>query len=182
MNRNRYILLLSLLLYACNNKPKTIYFDTDIVSSLDIIEEKTSEFHYSAMDTNKIIIPYREEKGVKIITVKVNGLGVVMIFDTGCSGTLISIAEANYLFQKGLLSSKDILGTSKSIIADGSIVENIVINLYEVTIADKIICPNVQATVSNNMSAPLLLGNEVLNRVASYTIDNINKTIVFKLK
>ena len=111
-----------------------------------------------------------------------NGLELDMIFDTGCSGTLISIAEANYLYQKEFLTSDDILGTAQSIIADGSIVENTVINLKEVIIADKIVCSNVQATVSNNVSAPLLLGNEVLNRVASYEIDNLNKTITFKLK
>ena len=105
-----------------------------------------------------------------------------MIFDTGCSGTLISIAEADYLFQKGLLTEKDFLGLSKSKIADGSIVENMVINLKEVIIADQIICHDVVATVSNNISAPLLLGNEVLNRSASFTIDNVNKTITFKLK
>lgn len=67
-------------------------------------------------------------------------------------------------------------------IADGSIVENMVINLKEVIIADQIFCPNVEATVSKNIDAPLLLGNEILNRTESYTIDNINRTIIFKLK
>ena len=105
-----------------------------------------------------------------------------MIFDTGCSGTLISIAEANYLYQKGLLNQEDILGVSQSLIADGSIVENAEINLKEVIIAGKIVCSNVRATVSNSLLAPLLLGNEVLDRAASYTIDNVNKTIIFKLK
>ena len=105
-----------------------------------------------------------------------------MIFDTGCSGTLISIAEANYLYQKGLLTENDFLGISKSMIADGSIVDNMVINLKEVIIADQILCPNVEATVSKNIDAPLLLGNEILNRTESYTIDNINRTITFKLK
>ena len=88
---------------------------------------------YSSMDTTGVvnsntfdfsegkkefIIPYKESKGVKIIAVKVNGVGLEMIFDTGCSGTLISIAEANYLYQKGLLTENDFLGISKSMIAD----------------------------------------------------------------
>jgi hypothetical protein len=55
-------------------------------------------------------------------------------------------------------------------------------NLKEVIIDNKISCPNVTATVSANINAPLLLGNEVLNRVASYTIDNKEQTINFKLK
>ena len=41
---------------------------------------------------------------------------------------------------------------------------------------------NVQATVSANTKAPLLLGNEVLNRTASYSVDNVNKVINFTLK
>lgn len=109
-------------------------------------------------------------------------MAVDMIFDTGCSGTLISLAEAQYMYSKGLLTEDDILGTSHSQIADGSIVENMVINLDRIVIDEKLSCHNVQATVCLNNEAPLLLGNEVLNRAASYTIDNENKVIKFKLK
>ena len=48
---------------------------------------------------------------------------VKMILDSGCSGTLISIAEAKYLYEKGCFTQDDILGTTQSQIADGSIVE-----------------------------------------------------------
>lgn len=105
-----------------------------------------------------------------------------MIFDTGCSGALISVAEANYLYQKGKLTQDDILGTAQSQIADGSVVENMVVNLKEVVINDQILCPNVQATVSNNINAPLLLGNEILDRLATIKIDNEQEALIFKLK
>jgi hypothetical protein len=134
-------------------------------------------------DNSEIIrIPFREEMGVKYVKVSVNGFGFEMIFDTGCSGTLISLAEANYLFQKGYLKEEDYIGKSQSQIADGSIVENMEFNLKEIIIDGKIIFTDVNATVSTNTRAPLLLGNEILNRVTSYTIDNDNKTINFKLK
>lgn len=129
-----------------------------------------------------VSIPYRERGGVKIIKVTLNGMAVDMIFDTGCSGTLISLAEAQYMYSRGLLTEDDILGTSHSQIADGSIVENMVINLNRIVIDEKLSCCNVQATVCLNNEAPLLLGNEVLNRAASYTIDNENQVIKFKLK
>ena len=122
------------------------------------------------------------EGGVKFVDVSVNGFGFKMIFDTGCSSTLISVAEANYLYQRGYLTNEDILGVSQSQIADGSIVENMVVNLKEVIIDDQIKCTDVQATVSANNNAPLLLGNEVLDRVAAYAVDNENKTINFKLR
>lgn len=92
------------------------------------------------------------------------------------------LAEANYLYQKGKLAKEDLLGISKSQIADGSIVENMVVNLKEIVIDDQIVCPNVTATVSNNLNAPLLLGNEILNRLATITIDNDNNKLKFKLK
>lgn len=129
-----------------------------------------------------VSIPYQERGGVKTIKVTLNGMMVDMIFDTGCSGTLISLAEAQYMYSRGLLTDDDILGTSHSQIADGSIVENMVINLDRIVIDEKLACRNVQATVCLNNEAPLLLGNEVLNRAASYTIDNENKVIKFKLK
>lgn len=176
-----YTFLCIFLFSGCNNKTKVIYIDTDY-SSTQIVEDADDARLFTDTDTNEIIVPYYEQGGVKIIAVEVNEIKLDMIFDTGCSGTLISIAEANYLYQKDLLKIEDILGTSRSLIADGSIVENTVINLRKVVIADKIICSNVRAIVSDNISAPLLLGNEVLNRAASYTIDNESKTIVFKLK
>ena len=56
------------------------------------------------------------------------------------------------------------------------------VNRKEVSIANRISCKDVMATVSSNSNAPLLLGNEILNRAASYIVDNENKVINFKLK
>ncbi len=128
------------------------------------------------------VVPYENRDGVKYIDVKVNGVGFEMIFDTGCSSTLISIAEARYLYDKGKLTADDIYGLSPATIADGSIVVNMVINLREVIIDGQIRCNNVLATVSSNIDAPLLLGNEVLDRLATITIDNEKEVLYFNLK
>ena len=95
---------------------------------------------------------------------------------------MISLAEANYLYEKGRLTIDDILGTANSAIADGSIVENVVVRLHNVVIAGQISCGDIEAVVATNTQAPLLLGNGILNRAASYSIDNVNKTIRFHLK
>lgn len=167
------ILLLTALLMSCGKeKRKAVYYDSEIAEEESLYAQSGDE----------VVVPYRSEDGVKYVKVTVNGVEFDMIFDTGCSTTLISLAEANYLYQKGELDQEDILGVSKSQIADGSIVENMVVNLKEVIIGDKISCPNVKATVSSNVQAPLLLGNEVLDRVATITIDNTNETIKFNLK
>lgn len=79
-------------------------------------------------------------------------------------------------------TKEDIIGTELSRIADGSIVKDMVVNLKEVVIDDRISCSNVKAAVSNNVQDSLLLGNEVLDRVVTITIDNTNETLKFKLK
>lgn len=173
MKRFVWVLSIICLLTACSEKKRQpVFFGTD-----DDIED------YYAHSGDEISIPFHEEGGVKYLSVKVNGIARWdMIFDTGCSGTLISLAEANYLYQKGALTDDDFLGKAHSMIADGSVVENAVIKLEEIVIDDKIQCLNVVATVSNNVNAPLLLGNEVWNRLATIKIDNEEKTINLKLK
>ena len=136
-------------------------------------------------DYGTINIPYRLESGVKYVQVKINGLSTDMVFDTGCSMTLISMLEAQQLAKRGLLSKEDFLGTAKSSIADGSIVEDAVFNIRTLELSDgnrSIVCHDVITQVSSNTAAPVLLGNGVLDRVASYTVDNEAQLIRFKLK
>ena len=170
---NIVTIIFVLLFISCGNKKqRSAYIDMDNVTSTP----------FSTME-----VPFKEDGGVKYVHVKVNGVGWDMIFDTGCSGTLLSLSEARYLAAKGLLEEQDILGKTHSQIADGSIVENMVVNLRQVSIitndGNSIDCHNVKATVSNNINAPLLLGNEVLDEVAyDYTVDNTNKVIHFNVK
>lgn len=174
--------LIFIFLSSCGGeKNRPVYVDTEVVDEDSVIEVGDT-VEKSLSTGEEVLVPYKNENGVKLVQVKVNGVGFEMIFDTGCSGTLISMAEANYLYQKGKLAPDDILGVTQSQIADGSIVENMVVNLKEVVINDQIVCPNVQATVSNNINAPLLLGNEVLNRIAAITIDQEREVLVFKMK
>lgn len=175
---------LCLLLFACKEKTRRIaFYDATSDTQDSYYQEPIKSHDYDQLsDENIISIPFTEQNGVKYVKVSVNDYCFKMIFDTGCSGTLISIAEANLLYAKKILTDEDFLGTTHSQIADGNIVENMVINLKEVVIDEKIRCTNVTATVSGNNDAPLLLGNEILDRVAAYAVDNQNKTINFKLK
>lgn len=127
-------------------------------------------------------VPYTERGNVKVIPVKLNGVSMDMIFDTGCSGVHISLHELNTLWKNGQFSEADIVGSSSAQIADGSIVENGVIILHTVAITDRLILKEVEATVALNQEAPLLLGNNVLDEYASIEIDNVNHTINFKIR
>lgn len=174
MNYFRYILCplcTTIMLVGCgkkNDKPLVFYDNT--------------EYTAEATNDNIIEVPFVEDGGVKYLDVEIDGVGLKMIIDSGCSSTMISLAEANYLYEKGRLTIDDILGTANSAIADGSIVENVVVRLHNVVIAGQISCGDIEAVVATNTQAPLLLGNGILNRAASYSIDNVNKTIRFHLK
>lgn len=134
------------------------------------------------IEDDYIEIAYQEKNGVKLLPVSINGLGFYMIFDTGCSTNLISRLEFASLVKNGLITEEDLLGTVQSSIADGSVVEMPVVKLREVIIGDKILFENVEAVVADNVAADLLLGNEILNRVKSYEIDNNEQVIKFKLR
>ena len=166
-------LLVLLTLVSCGGKKKKV--------SIPYVNYENSVVN----DYETIDVPFKLESGVKYVQVKINGLSTDMVIDTGCSTTLISVLEAQQLVKRGLLSKEDFLGTTEAIIADGSIVEDAVFNIRTLELTDgnrTIICRNVLTQVSSNAEAPVLLGNGVLDRVASYTIDNDARVIRFKLK
>lgn len=180
-----YLFVFTLLFVACGSKqPQTnTDFDPFVWSGDYMSNDEEGEILISSSSSNDIVIPFEIRSGVKFIPVKINGGPTFdMIFDTGCSGTLISIKEAQYLYQAGLLQEDDYLGNAYSSIADGSIVENMVFNLKELIIGGKMQCTDVTATVSGNIQAPMLLGNEVFDRMQSFTIDNEHQVISFKLQ
>ncbi len=86
------------------------------------------------------------------------------------------------MYKNGQFSEGDIVGTSLSTIADGSVVENgeIILRKVEIGEGNSIVLQNVSASVALNQNAPVLLGNGVLDEVASFEIDNVKKVIKFK--
>lgn len=170
-------LLFVFLFTSCGNKSNDEYSYED---------EEYYEDYYpddeTLIEDDYIAIAYQEKNGVKLLPVSINGLGFYMIFDTGCSTNLISRLEFMALVKNGLITEEDILEPVQSSIADGSIVEMPVVRLKKVIVGDKILFENVEAVVADNVAADLLLGNEILNRVKSYEIDNNEQVIKFKLR
>ncbi|MCD7722221.1 MAG: retroviral-like aspartic protease family protein, partial [Prevotellaceae bacterium] len=166
-----------------------VYTSYDYEETDGSAEDKTTErwdmadtSPYGEDEREEAVVPYHSMNGVKYVDVKVNGVGLEMIFDTGCAGMHISLAEARYLYDKGTLTDDDFLGVSPAVTADGNVSVDMVVNLREVIISDQVVRHNVAATVSANTDAPLLLGNGVLDSIESTTIDNENQTIIFRFK
>ncbi|WP_298545451.1 TIGR02281 family clan AA aspartic protease [uncultured Porphyromonas sp.] len=182
-----YILLLgfiSLSLISCqcstesNGDRDKIWFDFGTSSAEEIVG--SSSYPLEGVN-DQIEVPFERQAGVKFVSVKLNGIPMEMILDTGCSSTLISVAEANYLYSKGLISDEDIIGETYSQIADGSLRVGLEINLRELEIGgeEALTFKNVRAVIDKNVNAPLLLGNEVFDRVGSITVDNDREVVIF---
>lgn len=151
--------------------------DTTTITDIDnMVLTKDSE--NESINEQSFEVPFRDENGVKVIEAWLNGLGLEMIFDSGASTTCLSITQAEYMFKTGKLTREDVIGEQNFQIADGSIKVGLVINLKDVKIGSKII-HDVQASVSDEIQAPLLLGQSVMERFGTIIQDNNKGVIIF---
>lgn len=116
--------------------------------------------------------------GVYLVPINVNGLDLKFIFDTGASNICISSAEAMVMVRQGKITEKDVLGQERFQDATGGISIGTVVNLNTVNIGG-IVLHDVEATVVDNISAPLLLGQTALAKFGKISIDYNNLTIEF---
>jgi clan AA aspartic protease (TIGR02281 family) len=117
--------------------------------------------------------------GTYEVACSVNGLPLKMIFDTGASDVTISSVEANFMLKNGYLSDEDVKGKKNYMTASGDIHEGTVLRLKEVKLGDAVL-KNVEASVVHSQKAPLLLGQSVLEKFGTITIDNVNTKLIIK--
>jgi aspartyl protease family protein len=183
-NKFRWLFLFcaALSLTGCggcsSNSGSTSYLVSDYGDESYTSDYTTSED--MSLYAGSINIPYSEQHGNTItIPVKINGMGLDMIFDTGASSTCITLAEARYLYEKGTLTQSDFLEEMNYQTADGNISVGLRINLREVQIGDKITLQNIEALVVENQQAPLLLGQSVMKKFREISVDRENKLVKF---
>ena len=115
--------------------------------------------------------------GVYEVPCDINGLPLRFILDTGASTVSISSVEASFMLKNNFLKESDIKGKDYFSTATGEIREGTIINLRRIKVGDTEL-RNVEASVAHNQEAPLLLGQSVLERFGTVTIDNINSKLV----
>jgi len=130
-----------------------------------------------AQNTN--IVKMEKQNGVYMIPVDINGVPMHFIFDTGASLISISSTEAIFLYKQGKLTSEDIIGKANFTDANGDISEGTIIVLREVRIGNKLLT-NVQASVVNNLEAPILIGQSALEKFGKISIDYAENEITFE--
>lgn len=186
MNKLILFLLSTLIILGCSKsgRKKTENRSSEIIENNSTEEKfvennKSSSYRkkksFKELD-DKIILPFRDEGGVKIVKIKVNDIPLDFIFDTGASVISISETEARLLVKQGTLTEDDFIDVQKFVDANGDISEGLLVNLKEIDIQGYKLY-NVKASIVQNSKAPLLLGQSLLEQFAKVTIDNKRKQI-----
>ena len=124
----------------------------------------------------KAEVPFVREGKMCKVKCEINDLPLHFIFDTGASDVTMSSVEATFMLKNGYLHESDLSGKQYYRTADGSIAEGVKVSLRNVQFAG-LTLSNVKAGIVTNQSAPLLLGQSVLERLGRIEIDNDNMLI-----
>ena len=92
-------------------------------------------------------------------------------------GRAVAIMEE--ALKNGYLSDSDVKGKKNYMTASGDIHEGTVLRLKVVKLGDAVL-KNVEASVVHSQKAPLLLGQSVLEKFGTITIDNVNSKLLIK--
>ena len=123
------------------------------------------------------VIQMEEFNGVYRIPCTVNGAKMKFIFDTGASNVCLSMSMAEYLYDNEYITKDDILGTGSSSVADGRIVDHVIINLKDIEIAGQHL-HNVQAIVIDGQNAPLLMGQTAIQKLGRVQLNGNMLTLL----
>lgn len=132
----------------------------------------------------KVSVPFRRtQSGLAELQVSLNGVPFNMWWDTGASVTSISSLEFAKLLKEGVISNRDYVQTITTSIADGSQVDEDVYLIRELYLkgeGDKyLVINNVHAAVSENLNAPLLIGQNVIQQLPKHSFDDSKSVIEF---
>ena len=158
-------------------------FKSLIAQYKEILESEVAKFANNTEDEEEMVVSEIDMKkmygGTYEIPCSVNGLPLKMIFDTGASDVTISSVEASFMLKNGYLSDSDVKGKKHYMTASGDIHEGTILKLKEVKLGDAVL-KNIEASVVHSQKAPLLLGQSVLEKFGTITIDNVNSKLLIK--
>ena len=157
-------------------KGRTIKQETINITASNPKKQRVVASGTGGTNRNKTVRMRKMSGNTYLVSCKVNGLPLDFIFDTGASSVTLSRKQAQFMLRNGYLSRSDIVGSSSYQTASGDIATGMVIKLKKIEISG-LILNNVEATIINSDSAPLLLGQSALSRLGKIQIDYRNSTL-----
>jgi clan AA aspartic protease (TIGR02281 family) len=148
-----------------------------IVCYKEVAEDSVSD----TIQTVSEVQMTRMRSGLYEVPCTINNLPLKFILDTGASTVTISSVEASFMLKNGYLTESDIRGKHYYSTASGEIREGTIICLREVKIGDAVL-RNIEASVTHSQSAPLLLGQSVMERFGVIAIDTATSMLTITQK
>jgi hypothetical protein len=146
--------------------------------------EESNYLEFENMTTIEIPFVMKPNSEIKYISCLVNGIYDYFVFDTGCSaGLAINKTFFSKLLKSGEILMEDYLGDMSMLTAVGNYHIVNVFVIKEVLIGGPtrpLRLKNVITMVYSSDTGPLLLGQDLISRFSSLTIDNKNQNFIFK--
>lgn len=181
---NHRFILMTVDIYKRNKNTTSKEEEMLLKVVLRLTTEKLQEYHDKFLaGTWKLVdkensIDLTFENGVYKLPVNLNSvMSLSFTLDLGASDVSISPDVFLVLYRAGTISESDFIGTETYRFADGSTAKSSVFNLKSIQIGN-IVLKDVRASISNNISSPLLLGQSALKKLPSYKIDNQNHKLI----
>lgn len=157
----------SLGLYCYGKKGVYTYFDD-------------FNFKIKVTENNSQAIKIKKDGNLYKIPISINDVvNTDFIIDTGASNVNITPDLASLLIKTGTINSEDWLKDKFYQFADGSIAKSKTFKIKKLRIGTKYLY-NVECSISSNLQAPLLLGQNVLKRFGKVTIDNEKEILILE--
>lgn len=137
-----------------------------------------------SLSSEKVFVPFqRTASGLAQVQVSLNGVPFNMWWDTGASITSISSLEFIKLVKEGRVEEDDKIGSIQAKYADGSSGEEDVYRIREISIQGKdnehLTLYGVAVSVSENLGAPLLIGQNVISELPKHKFNDDTEEIEF---
>ena len=178
MRKSKYVVLLLGLIFTTSCAHKSGHLKTQQHAQSTTIAKSQNSDRRERKVGGHTKVTMRKEGGVYLVPIIVNGLNLDFIFDTGASSISLSSAEAMVMLRQGQITQDDIVGQQQFQDATGGVSVGTIVLLRTVQIGD-ITLENVEASIVDNIQAPLLLGQTALAKFGKVTIDYNHNTIEF---
>jgi aspartyl protease family protein len=138
--------------------------------------------NFTSQNSSNTIKIIKTESGLIEIPIILNDvLRINFIFDSGASEVSLSPDVALTLMRTGTISESDWLPSQTYTFADGSKAKSKRFLIKKLVIGNQTLT-NIEASISNSIEAPMLIGQNVMQKLGSVTIDYDNLLLIIKTK
>jgi predicted aspartyl protease len=148
--------------------------------SLEEIESlnRTTFPSVGSSSAKSIVVPLQKnESGTYVVPARINNaITLKFILDSGASDVSVPADVVMTLMRTGTLKSADFLGAQTYKLADGSTVPATTFRIASLTLGSELV-ENILGSVAP-VNGPLILGQSILGRFRSWSIDNVMHALV----